>query len=65
MKIVILDYATLGYDLDLSSAERFGEVIKYETTAQSEAADRVREADIVIVNKIKIETVYIMYYFQD
>ena len=54
MKIVILDYATLGHDLDLSAAEKYGEVIKYETTSQGEAADRVREADIVIVNKIKM-----------
>ena len=54
MNIVILDYATLGYDLDLSGAERFGNVIKYEKTAQHEAKERVRDADIVIVNKVKM-----------
>ena len=54
MKIVILDYATLGYDLDLSGASRFGNVIKYERTTQSEAKDRIKDADIVIVNKIKM-----------
>ncbi|MBQ8163662.1 MAG: hydroxyacid dehydrogenase [Clostridia bacterium] len=54
MNIVILDYATLGYDLDLSGAEKFGAVIKYERTAQSEAKERVKNADIVIVNKIKM-----------
>ncbi|MBO5373884.1 MAG: hydroxyacid dehydrogenase [Clostridia bacterium] len=54
MNIVILDYATLGYDLDLSGAERFGNVIKYEKTAQHEAKERVHEADIVIVNKVKM-----------
>lgn len=54
MKIVILDYATLGYDLDLSGAERYGEVIKYEKTAQDEALERLRDADIVIVNKVKM-----------
>ena len=54
MKIVILDYATLGYDLDLSGAERFGEVIKYERTTQSEASERLLDADIVIVNKVKM-----------
>ncbi|MBQ2809260.1 MAG: hydroxyacid dehydrogenase [Clostridia bacterium] len=54
MKIVILDYATLGYDLDLSGAERFGEVIKYERTTQSEAFERLLDADIVIVNKVKM-----------
>lgn len=54
MKIVILDYATLGYDLDLSGAGRFGEVIKYERTAQDEARERLADADIVIVNKVKM-----------
>ncbi|MBO5212188.1 MAG: hydroxyacid dehydrogenase [Clostridia bacterium] len=54
MNIVILDYATLGYDLDLSGAEKFGNVIKYEKTAQCEAKDRIKDADIVIVNKIKM-----------
>ena len=54
MNIVILDYATLGYDLDLSSAEKYGTVIKYETTAQADARERVKDADIVIVNKIKM-----------
>ncbi|MBE6625330.1 MAG: hydroxyacid dehydrogenase [Ruminococcaceae bacterium] len=54
MKIVILDYATLGYDLDLTGAERYGEVIKYEKTSQAEASERLRDADIVIVNKVKM-----------
>lgn len=54
MKIVILDYATLGYDLDLSGAEKYGTVVKYETTRQEDAADRIKDADIVIVNKIKM-----------
>lgn len=54
MKIVILDYATLGYDLDLSGAGRFGEVIKYERTAQDEARERLADADIVIVNKVNM-----------
>ena len=54
MKIVILDYATLGYDLDLSGAEKYGEVIKYERTSQAEAKERLKDADIVIVNKVKM-----------
>ena len=32
MTIVILDYATLGYDLDLTPAEKFGKVVKYENS---------------------------------
>ena len=54
MKIAILDYATLGYDLDLSGASKFGEVIKYETTSKEEIKDRITDVDIIIVNKIKI-----------
>ena len=54
MNIVILDYKTLGDDLDLSGAEKFGKVIKYATSTQDEAKERVREADVIIVNKVKM-----------
>jgi glycerate dehydrogenase len=54
MNIVILDYKTLGDDLDLSGAEKFGKVIKYPTSTQDEAKERVREADVIIVNKVKM-----------
>lgn len=54
MKIVILDYATLGYDLDLSGAEKFGTVIKYEKSSPEEAKERLVGADVVIVNKVKM-----------
>jgi glycerate dehydrogenase len=54
MNIVILDYKTLGEDLDLSGAEKFGTVIKYPTSTQEEAKERVREADVIIVNKVKM-----------
>ena len=54
MNIVILDYITLGEDLDLSPAARFGTVIKYPTSSQEEAKERVKEADIIIVNKVKM-----------
>ena len=54
MNIVILDYKTLGDDLDLSGAEKFGNVIKYPTSTQNEAKERVKEADIIIVNKVKM-----------
>ena len=54
MNIVILDYKTLGDDLDLSGAEKFGNVIKYTTTSQHEAIQRVKDADVIIVNKVKM-----------
>lgn len=52
MKIVILDAMTLGNDLDLSKFEKIGEVVRYETSTQEEAAERVADADIIIVNKV-------------
>ncbi len=54
MNIVILDYKTLGEDLDLSGASRYGTVIKYPVTKQEDAAQRLMDADIVIVNKVKM-----------
>ncbi len=54
MNIVILDYKTLGDDLDLCGAEKFGTVIKYPTSTQDEAKERVKDADIIIVNKVKM-----------
>ncbi len=54
MNIVILDYKTLGDDLDLSGAEKYGTVIKYPTSTQDEAKERVKDADVIIVNKVKM-----------
>ena len=54
MKIVILDAATLGGDLDFSLYNRFGEVCVYQTTQQDAIGDRIADADVIIVNKIKL-----------
>ncbi len=54
MNIVILDYKTLGDDLDLSPVYKYGNVIKYPSTTQEQAPERVKDADIVIVNKVKM-----------
>ncbi|MBQ8145670.1 MAG: hydroxyacid dehydrogenase [Clostridia bacterium] len=54
MNIVILDYKTLGDDLDLSGASKFDNVIKYPVTNQQEASERIKDADVVIVNKVKM-----------
>ena len=54
MTIVILDYVTLGEDLDFSPVYKLGNVIKYPTSTQEEAKARVRDADIIIVNKVKM-----------
>jgi glycerate dehydrogenase len=54
MKLVILDSKTLGSDLDLSPLEAFGEVVNYETTTSKDTLERIKDADIVITNKVII-----------
>lgn len=54
MKIVILDAATLGDDLDFSLFDRFGDVEVYQSTPESELESRISGADVIIVNKIKL-----------
>jgi len=56
MKIVILDRETLGTDVDLRIFDKFGEVISYDITKEDETLDRVKEADIVITNKVVIDS---------
>ncbi len=54
MKIVILDKATLGADIDLSPIKSLGETIEYENTAPAEVAERICDADVLVLNKIKL-----------
>ena len=54
MKIVILDRATLGFDVDISVFEKYGIVISYDFTKKEETEDRIKDADIVLTNKVLI-----------
>ena len=54
MRIVIIDGNTLGPGLDLSGLEALGEVIYYDATAPEQAAERLMEADICLVNKLRL-----------
>lgn len=54
MKIVILDRATLGFDIDMSVFETLGEVKSYDITKPNETIQRLKDADIVITNKVVI-----------
>ncbi len=54
MKIVFLDRSTLG-QTPLDAIEALGDLTCYETTAPHECADRVREAEVVITNKVVID----------
>lgn len=54
MKIVLLDRKTLGNDISLEKFNTLGEVSIYETTKADETLNRVKDADIVITNKVVI-----------
>ncbi len=54
MKIVILDVATLGADVDLSPLMAQGEVTVYEKTLPEEVAQRIRDTDVIVSNKVKL-----------
>lgn len=54
MKIVLLDTATLGEDLDLSPIFRVGDAVEYKHTAPDEVAERIADAEVVVINKIKL-----------
>lgn len=54
MKIVILERNSVGEDVSVSFFEEFGEVIAYPNTTAEDVADRVGDADIVIINKAPI-----------
>lgn len=54
MKIVILDRATLGFDIDVSIFNSLGDITSYDTTSSYETKNRVKNADIVITNKVVV-----------
>ena len=53
MKIVMLDTATLGSDMEFSVLKKYGEVTEYPQTTPENAAERIETADVVILNKVK------------
>ena len=54
MKIVILDKSTLGADADLSPIRNLGECTEYSTTEYELINERIKDADVVVINKIKL-----------
>ena len=52
MKIVILDYPRENPgEIDWSEFDKYGEVRKYAGTAKDEVAERIKDADVVFLNK--------------
>ena len=54
MKIVFLDVKTIGEDIDLSGYDALGEVVKYDFSAPQEVPERVKDADVLILNKVQV-----------
>ena len=52
MKLVFLEAKTLGADIDLSAFEQLGEVVVYPISTVEETKERVKDADIIIANKV-------------
>ena len=54
MKIVILDRAAIGLDTPIDCLDTLGQVITYDTTSPEQIHDRIADADVIIINKIRI-----------
>lgn len=57
MKIVLLDYGSLGPEIDLSPITNAGELTAYEVTTAEQIPERIRTADVVITNKLKMNRI--------
>ena len=54
MKIVFLDVKTIGEDIDLSGYDVLGEVVKYGSSSPEEIPERIKDADVIVLNKAPI-----------
>lgn len=54
MKIVFLDADTIGSDISLSPISNLGEFTTYPFTKPDEVFDRIKDADVIITNKVII-----------
>lgn len=52
MNIVFLDTKTIGDVPNLKDLKKFGDVTFYKTTSPDQTAERIKDADIVITNKV-------------
>ena len=54
MKIVFLDAATMGEDISFSQLEELGTFVSYSLTDASDVKSRIKDAQVVIVSKVKL-----------
>ena len=54
MKIKVLDRSAMGFDLSFDVLSTYGEVEIYDNTSADVLCDRIIDADILVINKIKL-----------
>lgn len=54
MKIVFLDAKTLGDDISLDRFKSMGEVVVYDFSSSEEVPERVKDADVIVLNKVLV-----------
>lgn len=54
MKIVFLDAKSIGEDIDLSGYEELGQVVKYDFSTPQEVSERIKDADVIVLNKVPV-----------
>lgn len=54
MKIVMLERDSLGADIDLEPLKELGELVEYGTSNEENTPERIKDAEVVLVNKVKL-----------
>ena len=54
MNISVLDVKTLGDDLNFDLLNKLGKITVYDLIMQDEVIDRIKDAEVVIINKVKL-----------
>ena len=52
MKLCVLDALTVGADIDISVLEQCGDLTVYGLTKPEEVAERIKDVDVIITNKV-------------
>lgn len=55
MEIVFLEKGSLGSDIDLGYFSELGHVTFYEVTKPEQVPERIKDADVIIVNKLPMD----------
>ena len=60
MNIVFLDADSIGTDIDLSGFDKIGTVTRYGYSTKEEMAERVKDADVLVVKPFEYVTFAIL-----